>query len=108
MGKKLIKDSPIRKSVVGEFISTPEESKAVTTEIQKSVNTEISKNTITEKHKTGNSSRTVKLTVIVPEDIDLLLEDIARKRRRETGKKPSKKSLIIEALRLLAEKEGIT
>ena len=106
MGKKLIKDSPIRKSVVGSFISeAPAEAPSpAKTEERQAVNTESRKEVSTDIQR---SERSVKLTIIIPEEIDLLLEDIARKRRQETGKKPSKKALVIEALRLLAEKEGV-
>jgi len=69
MGKKLMKDSPVRKSL--------------------------------------KTDRQVKLTIIIPEEIDLLLEDLVRKRRKETGKKPSKKALVVEAIKLLAEKEKL-
>jgi len=101
MGKKLIKDSPIRKSLVGSFISdSPAEAPTATdTEKQQAVNTE--------SRKDVKTDRQVKLTIIIPEEIDLLLEDLARKRRKEMGKKPSKKALVVEAIRLLAEKERL-
>ena len=104
MGKKLIKDSPIRRSVVGSFISEAPAEAPAKTEERQAVNTEIRKEVSTDIQK---PARNVKLTIIVPEEIDLLLEDIARKRRQETGKKSSKKALVIEALKLLAEKEGV-
>ena len=104
MGKKLIKASPIRKSVVGNFISESSTEMTVKTETQQGVNTENRKEATAEIHK---AARNIKLTIIVPEEIDLLLEDIARKRRQETGKKPSKKSLVIEAVKLLATKEKL-
>jgi len=100
MAKKLIKDSPIRKNLIGNFISeVPTEA-----EKRKSVNTESRIAVSTPEKKTN---RTVKLTIIIPEEIDIILEDIIRKRRQIEGKKPSKKALIIEAVKLLAEKEGL-
>ena len=98
MDKKFLKNNPFGKSLVNSFISskTPAEE---STEIRKNVNTD--------KRKAVNTEKQVKLTVVVPVEIDILIEDIARKRRQETGRKPTKKSLIIEAVRLLAEKEGI-
>ncbi len=96
MGKKLIKDSPIRKSVVGNFITeTPKKE-------------DVTESRYTVKTARRQDGKTVKLTARIPEEIDLLLEDIARKRRQETGERLSKKALIIEAIKLLAEKEGIS
>ncbi len=108
MGKKLIKDSPLKKGgIVGGFIST------VDTESRKDVNTETRKGNTSPtdakpepKAVNTENRRTVKLTLIIPEEYDLLLEDIKRKRRRE-GRRTSKKELVIEAIKLLAEKERI-
>ncbi len=92
MGKKLIKESLLKKNLVQNFISNEN----TNTQNSKDVNTESSKNV-----------KTAKLTIIIPEDLDILIEDIARNRRKLTGKKPSKKAIIIEAVNLLASKESI-
>lgn len=78
MGKKLIKNSPIRKSVVETFISAEEESrKADNAEIRKTVETKRRKDVNTDKQEAVSigKKKQVKLTFVVPEEVDLLLED---------------------------------